>query len=137
MSRAELALVIKLQLNQLQLQSGAGSDDSFYAHVWQLRKGRRALSKSLAQMPPIMQQHPQAQQARQQAAASSPYAALLSGRGGALGKLQASSLKKPKRLMDLAQPADSITASEQHTVTASAHTTGAERTTAHHPPLRC
>jgi hypothetical protein len=125
MTKSELALIIKLQLNQLQAQS-VSTDDSFYSQVWQLRKGKKTLSRTLQQMPPILQPRPPPPSASQggekgsavatSSSSSSPspspssatasFASLVSGGSGALGKLQTSSLKKPKKLMDLANTAN-------------------------------
>ena len=131
MSKSELALVIKLQLSQLQNQStDSHHNDTFYSSVMEMRtKGR--VSKSLQQLPPILQnrQH-QTTTALQTAPASatgqrseqSGPAAATAGVGavsggslfpkpsdGTLGRLQSSSLKKPKKLMELASADPSST----------------------------
>ena len=131
MSKAELALVIKLQLSQLQSQSSdSHHNDTFYSSVMEMRtKGR--VSKSLQQLPPILQHRPPQQQhtAAAATAAGTPNggdalsaAVIGGGRSGSgvpggggvgsvaayksadasLGRLQSSSLKKPKKLMELA-----------------------------------
>ena len=113
MSKSELALVIKLQLSQLQSQSSdSHHNDTFYSSVMEMRtKGR--VSKSLQQLPPILHNrshHPQTAATVSHHAAAGTIGG--SNVGGApvyfkptdstLGRLQTSSLKKPKKLMELA-----------------------------------
>ena len=115
----ELAFIIKMQLNQLQAQSGS-EEDAFYSQVWQMRKGKRQLSRSLQQMPPILQQRKLEElkgEGVNTAPSSSSFAALLSGKSGALGRIALSSLKKPKKLMELAPSNTNSTQEVPHIIT--------------------
>ena len=112
MSKSELALIIKLQLSQLQNQSSdSHHNDTFYSAVMEMRtKGR--VSKSLQQLPPILhhrqQSHSTSTSTSTSTAGGDEVAA--TGHSGSyvkpgdstLGRLQSSSLKKPKKLMELA-----------------------------------
>ena len=115
MSKSELALVIKLQLSQLQNQSSdSHHNDTFYSSVMEMRtKGR--VSKSLQQLPPILHHRAHQQQTPATTATGGEETAAGTNNtrvGGpplyfkptdsTLGRLQSSSLKKPKKLMELA-----------------------------------
>ena len=110
MSKSELALVIKLQLSQLQNQSSdSHHNDTFYSSVMEMRtKGR--VSKSLQQLPPILHNRQQQQQQNTATAVVAEQAVSSAGSpplhfkptDSTLGRLQSSSLKKPKKLMELA-----------------------------------
>ena len=113
MSKSELALVIKLQLSQLQNQSSdSHHNDTFYSSVMEMRtKGR--VSKSLQQLPPIMHNRHHSTQTTAAGTGGDESSAgklggVVSGASlyfkpgdSTLGRLQSSSLKKPKKLMEL------------------------------------
>ena len=85
MSKSEVALIIKLQLAVL--QNNDTTADDYYAAVYESRKGRR-LKPHLSHLPPIL---PNTHINAQRAGASD----------ATLGKLQKSSLRKPKTVMNI------------------------------------